>query len=127
MVMSNGAEPPRYGACLVSSERLDSGIAVVSVAGEVDLHTAPLLRDALAAALELDGTGVVVDLHACEFVDSAALGTLVEANAHLGGRNRRLALVAADGGVRRALELIGLDRVFALHESRASALGGAGA
>lgn len=115
---------PRFGACSVSSERLGNGIAVVSVAGEVDLYTAPLLSRALSAALEANGHGIVVDLAECEFVDSAALGTLVEANARLGERDRRLSLVAPEGGVRRAIELMGLDRVFALHESRASVLGG---
>ena len=125
--MSPETDVPRYGACLVTSERLESGVALVSVAGEVDLYTAPLLRGALTTALEESGSGLVVDLAECEFVDSTALGTLVEANAQLGRRDRRLSLVAPDGAVRRAVELMGLDRVFALHESRASALGGAGA
>lgn len=118
---------PRFGACSVSSERLGNGVAVVSVAGEVDLYTSALLRRALSTALEENGHGLVVDLAECEFVDSAALGTLVEANARLAQRDRRLALITPDGGVRRAIELMGLDRMFALHESRASALGGTGA
>ena len=125
--MSAETPRPRFGACSVSSELVGNGVAVVSVAGEVDLHTAPLLRRALSTALEENGHGIVVDLAECEFVDSAALGALVEANARLGQRDRRLSLVAPDGGVRRAIELMGLDRVFAVHESRASALGGAGA
>ena len=126
-MISTEADEPRYGACFVTSERLESGTFLVSVAGEVDLYTAPLLHRALTTALQESGGGLVVDLAACEFVDSAALGTLVEANARLGQRDRRLSLVAPNGGVRRAIELMGLDRVFALHESRASALGGAGA
>ena len=126
-MISSEQERPRYGACVVRSERLDNGLALVSVAGELDLHTAPLLRDALAIALKREESGLVVDLDECEFLDSTALGTLVEANAHLSRRNRRLSLVAPGGGVRRALEVMGLDRVFALHESRASALGDAGA
>lgn len=116
-------QPVSNGACVVTSERLDNGVSVVSVAGEVDLYTATLLRQALAAALEPDLCRVVVDLAECEFVDSTAIGTLIEANKRLNERNSRLALVAPCSHVQRAIELMGLDNVFALHDSRASALG----
>jgi len=122
---SEGLSGPRvrYGRCVVSSELLGNGVNVVSVAGEIDLHTATLLRQALAAALEPDSARLVVDLAECGFVDSTAVATLLEANARLNQRNRRLALIAPRREVRRAIELMGLHNVFALHDSRASALG----
>lgn len=58
----------------------DRDVTVVTLAGDIDLHTAPMLRDALDK-LFVDGRRVVVlDVSAVEFLDSSALGTLVAAH-----------------------------------------------
>lgn len=66
-------------------------VTVVTLAGDIDLHTAPQLREVLDK-LCIDGRRiVVVDLSAVDFLDSSALGTLVAARhsfAHEGGELR---------------------------------------
>jgi anti-sigma B factor antagonist len=63
----------------------------------------------------------VVDLGEVEFIDSTALGALIEARTRL--NNRRAFLLAAPGlETRRALEISGLDRHFAVHGTVAEAL-----
>jgi anti-sigma B factor antagonist len=94
---------------------------VVKLGGELDLYNAPEVRAALAeACADLPGR-VVVDLGEVEFIDSTALGVLIEARTKL--ENRRAFLLAAPGlETRRALEISGLDRHFTVHQSVSEAL-----
>ena len=66
--------------------RVDSrdvqGASVVEVAGEVDAHTAPTVRDAVEAAI-VPGARVIVDLSGVSFLDSTGLGVLVTALKHV--------------------------------------------
>jgi anti-sigma B factor antagonist len=97
------------------------GAAVVRLAGELDLYNAPAVRQALREAAGGEARRLVVDLSDVTFVDSTALGVLVETRAGLGGET--FALVAPGLEVRRALEVSGLERYFAVHETVESALG----
>jgi anti-anti-sigma factor len=103
-----------------SIERLGDGV-VLHLAGELDLYNA---GDVAAALDEVAGEGhqrVVVDLAAVEFVDSTALGALVEARKQIGGET--LVLAAPRPDVSRALEISGLHKHFAVRDSVADALG----
>jgi anti-anti-sigma factor len=62
-----------------------------------------------------------VDLAAVEFVDSTALGVLIEARARLADR-RSFRLAAPGLQVRRALEVSGLDRHLTVHDTVEAAL-----
>jgi anti-sigma B factor antagonist len=94
---------------------------VVKLGGELDLYNAPQVRDALAQACADSPERVVVDLGEVEFLDSTALGVLIEARTKLD--NRRAFLLAAPAlETRRALEISGLDRHFAVHDSVSEAL-----
>jgi anti-sigma B factor antagonist len=94
---------------------------VVKLAGELDLYNAPKVRQALIdACADMPGR-IVVDLSEVEFIDSTALGVLIEARTQL--NNRRAFLLAGPGlETRRALEISGLDRHFAVHDSVPEAL-----
>jgi anti-sigma B factor antagonist len=97
------------------------GAVVVRLAGELDLYNAEVVREALAEAAEREPERVVVDLGEVSFLDSTALGVLIEARGKLA--NRRSFLLAAPGlEARRALEVSGLDRHFELHETVEGAL-----
>ena len=94
---------------------------VVRLGGELDLYNAPQVRKALMDACADSPQRLVVDLSEVEFVDSTALGVLIEARRQLD--NRRAFLLAAPGlETRRALEISGLDRHFAVHTSVSEAL-----
>jgi anti-sigma B factor antagonist len=97
------------------------GARVVKLGGELDLYNAPQIRDALSQACGDSPERVVVDLSEVEFVDSTALGVLIEARTRLA--NRAAFLLASPGlETRRALEISGLDRHFTVHESVSDAL-----
>jgi anti-sigma B factor antagonist len=105
-------------------EVVENGSAlVVRLAGELDLYNADDVREALADAVRRQPERVVVDLGDVRFIDSTALGILVEARSRL--ENRHAFVLAAPGlETKRALEVSGLDRHFDVRTSVDDALEG---
>jgi anti-sigma B factor antagonist len=102
-------------------ERND-GATVVHLAGELDLYNAHTVREALIGCCEEAPDRLVVDLSEVKFIDSTALGVLIEARTRM--TNRKSFLLAAPGlETRRALEISGLDKHFSVHETVDGALG----
>ena len=100
----------------------DGRAVVVRLQGELDLYNAPDVRGALLDSCAEEPARLVVDLTDVEFVDSTALGVLVEARAKMAD-GRAFILAAPGMETRRALEVSGLDRHFSIHASRDEALG----
>jgi anti-sigma B factor antagonist len=94
---------------------------VVKLGGELDLYNAPQVRDALSTAAADSPERIIVDLSEVEFIDSTALGVLIEARSRID--SGRAFLLAGPGfETRRALEISGLDRHFSVHDSVSEAL-----
>jgi anti-anti-sigma factor len=93
---------------------------IVRLAGELDLYNAEDVRAALAQVIERSPRRVVVDMAAVEFIDSTALGVLIEARARLGAD--ALLLAAPQHETRRTLQVSGLDRHLPVHDSVDAAL-----
>jgi anti-sigma B factor antagonist len=97
------------------------GSVVVSLAGELDLYNAEEVRGALRDATAGEPAMLVVDLEEVRFIDSTALGVLIEARSRMAdGSGFRLAAPGLE--TRRALEVSGLDRHFLVHDTVAEAL-----
>ncbi len=97
---------------------------VVRLGGELDLYNAAQVRSALADACAgaQAPERIVVDLGEVEFIDSTALGVLIETRTKLD--NRDGLLLAAPGlETRRALQISGLDQLFTVHDTVPEALG----
>jgi anti-sigma B factor antagonist len=107
-------EPPVRG-----TEQRD-GTIVVRLAGELDLYNADEIRSALTEAIDSGTARIVIDMSEVEFVDSTALGVLIEARSKL-GRNSLL-LAAPQAETRRTLQVSGLDRHLPVHDSVDGAL-----
>ena len=95
---------------------------LVVLHGDLDIATAPELRDCLAKVIG-DGARIVVDLEAVGFLDSAGLGILVGALKRARTAGGELELVCTSRDVLKPLEITGLDRVFTIHPGRDVALG----
>lgn len=106
------------------SELFDDGTYVISVTGELDLHSAPQLESELAGLHDKNVRTVVVDLTGCEFIDSTALALLVNAHKRLGAAQARFSIVTPDRNIRKVFEITGLDRVLTIHQTRAVAMNG---
>jgi anti-sigma B factor antagonist len=94
---------------------------VVKLVGELDLYNAHKVRSALAEATADTPERIVVDLSEVEFMDSTALGVLIEARTRLDNKAGFL-LAAPALETRRALEISGLDRHFSVHDTVPEAL-----
>jgi anti-sigma B factor antagonist len=102
------------------------GYTMVEVGGEIDLHTAPELRDCLNQAIDAGSRQLVLDLRQASFIDSVALSVLIDTR-HLlarAGNDGSIQLVCAEGLVLRVLRLTGLEGVFPMHATLTDALGG---
>jgi anti-sigma B factor antagonist len=97
-----------------------NGSAIVRLAGELDLYNADDVRAALAQAIESSPERIVVDMTDVEFVDSTALGVLIEARTKLGPP--RLVRAPQQLETRRTLQVSGLDRHLPVHDSVDEAL-----
>lgn len=99
---------------LYVNDRSLGDYVVVEVNGELDLATAPTLRDHLLAVLNRQGARVILDLTGVDFMDSTGLLVLVstERRARLLGGGLRLA--APGSNVLKVLRVTSLDRHFAI-------------
>ena len=89
---------------------------VVAVEGELDLYTAPQMREAVLAAVTDGADHVVIDLTAVPFMDSSGLGAVVACLKRLRESGGELALVTPPGSPpTKLLSLTGLDHAIATH------------
>jgi anti-anti-sigma factor len=95
---------------------------VLSVAGELDLATAPKVRERLAAAVDSGATEIVVDLRAVTFMDSIGLAAVLHARSRLREGGRLALVVAPDSYVHLVLEIAGMPRALAIFENRDAAV-----
>src|SRR5262245_13175006 len=104
----------------------NSGAAVVTAGGDVDLHSSPLLRDQLTALVDEGARAIVLDLSDATFLDSMALGVILAAKKRLTAEHGPLEVVVPRPEPRPIFEITMLDRVLDLHETQAGALGASG-
>ena len=103
-------------AQLVVNHRQENKGIVIEAVGEVDLTTAPHLREALLAAVNgPDKVPVIVDLSHVDFIDSAGLALLVEARKRLSPEGRTLSVLLTQGRQpERVLRLGRFDTIMTL-------------
>jgi anti-sigma B factor antagonist len=90
---------------------------VLVLAGDIDIHTAPAIRERLVA-LQVDGSkAVVVDLAGVNFLDSSALGALVAAHRNLEQVGGTLKLAAARPHVLKVFRITRLSEVIPLYDT----------
>ena len=92
-------------------------VPVLSVHGEVDVYSAPALKEQIATAMAAPGASAVVDLSQVEFMDSTGLGALVAARTAAAETGGRLPLVCDRDRILKLFQITGLDGVFEIHPS----------
>ncbi|WP_084964817.1 STAS domain-containing protein [Thermoactinospora rubra] len=96
---------------------------VVAVEGELDLFTAPFLRDEVREAIKQDGARLVLDLQQLSFMDSSGLSVLIEAWRLATGEGGDVSLAAPQAPVARILRTTGLDRRIKVYADVDTAVG----
>jgi anti-sigma B factor antagonist len=98
------------------------GAAVLSVHGEVDVATAPRLREHVVDAVTDGHRYIVIDLDGVDFLDSTGLGVLVGALKRVRTHGGELHFVCTQPRIMKVFDITGLDRVLSIHETVADAL-----
>ena len=106
----------------IKTEQLGDSSYVISLAGEVDLYTAPEFKQQLLDAIAQGAKHVVVDFSDTTFIDSTTLGVLVGGVKRLRTNDGQLSLVCNDRNITKIFEITGLNKVFDMYESRDGAL-----
>ena len=104
------------------NHRTEGGHTILDVAGEVDVYTAPKLREKL---VELVGDGhhrLIVDMTKVEFLDSTGLGVLVGGLKRVRSHEGSLALVCDQERILKIFRITGLTKVFPIYDSLDEAL-----
>ncbi len=99
------------------------GIEVVDVEGEIDVYTAPRLRELLIELVNNGHYQLVVNMEKVEFLDSTGLGVLVGGLKRVRAHDGSLDLVCTQERILKIFRITGLTKVFGIHETVDAAIG----
>jgi anti-anti-sigma factor len=110
-----------------TAARLEDGVSVIAVRGELDLSTATDLEGPLEEAISSGDAAVLIDLAECEFIDSTGIALIVRAWQRLdqaadGEGKGRVVICNDNEQVRRVLEITGIELSIPIHRTRDEAL-----
>jgi anti-sigma B factor antagonist len=107
---------------LTLSTREADGTTVVAVGGEIDVYTAPRLRDKFTELVASGSYDIIVDMQNVEFLDSTGLGVLVGGLKKVRAHDGSLDLVCNQDRLLKIFRITGLAKVFVIHDSAEAAL-----
>ncbi len=95
---------------------------MIDLEGEVDVYTAPQLKQQIITLLDSGIKHVIVNLSAVDYLDSTALGVLIGGLKRLRERNGTLDLICPNQRIKRIFEITGLDKIFDIFPNEEEAL-----
>ena len=99
------------------------GARVIELTGDLDVYTAPRLRDMAAGLISAGHSRLVIDLERCEFIDAAGLAVIVGTLKRVRACDGSLAIVCTGERIRKIFEITGLTRVLTFCGTVDDALG----
>ena len=93
------------------------GIEVVTVEGEIDIYTAPRLRELLIDLVSKNNYQLIVNLDKVGFLDSTGLGVLVGGLKRVRPHDGSLDLVCTQERILKIFKVTGLTKVFGIYQS----------
>jgi anti-anti-sigma factor len=97
-------------------------VRIVRVRGDLDLAVAERIEEMLSKAAADPSRGLVIDLAACEFMDSVGLNAILHGAKQFQDGESKIAIVCPEGDVRQLLGLTGIDRTLAVFDSEDAAI-----
>ena len=104
------------------STRTEGDRTIVEVGGEIDVYTAPRLREQLVDLVADGKYHLVVDMERVDFLDSTGLGVLVGGLKRVRAHDGSLRLVCTQERILKIFRITGLAKVFVIHDSADGAL-----
>ena len=99
------------------------GIEVVDVEGEIDIYTAPRLRELLIELAGKNSYQLVINMDKVGFLDSTGLGVLVGGLKRVRTHDGSLDLVCTQERILKIFRITGLTKVFGIHDTVDAAIG----
>ena len=93
------------------------GIEVIDVQGDIDMYTAPRLRELLIDLVSKNNYHLVVNLEKVGFLDSTGLGVLVGGLKRVRAHDGLLDLVCTQQRVLKIFKITGLTQIFGIYET----------
>jgi anti-sigma B factor antagonist len=100
------------------------GVSVLTLRGEIDVYTAPRMRQAIVDLVDAGSLNIVVDMGSVDFLDSTGLGVLVEGLKRVRTRGGTLAIVVTQDKIVKIFDITGLNKAFPIYGSLEDALQG---
>lgn len=94
------------------------GFSLIGLRGEVDVYSAPKLRETIKDLVEAGKYKIVVDLEKVAFLDSTGLGVLVGGLKRVKHHHGELGIVCSQEKILRIFRITGLTKVFPIYRSR---------
>lgn len=98
------------------------GVAVLTLRGEIDVYTAPRMRQAIVDLVDAGSLNIVADMEKVDFLDSTGLGVLVEGLKRVRTRGGNLSLVVTQDKIVKIFDITGLNKAFPIFSSLEDAL-----
>lgn len=96
-------------------------VCAIKLDGEIDVYTAPRLKQELVSVIEAGCTNVIVDMQNVGFIDSSGLGVLVSALRRARERDGVVRIVCTRDNILKIFRITGLDKVFPIFADMAEA------
>jgi anti-sigma B factor antagonist len=91
--------------------------SVLTLRGEIDVYTAPRLRQAIIDLVDGGASQIVVDMSGVDFLDSTGLGVLVGGLKRVKVKDGSLSIVTTQDKILKIFDITGLNKVFPIHDS----------
>lgn len=106
----------------ISAQEIEEKLAVIKVRGDVDIYTAPQLRETIHKVVDSGKSEVIVDLEGVDFIDSTGLGVLIGGLRRAREKGGELVIASPSDRVRRILEITDLRRIFRIFKTSNEAI-----
>jgi len=111
----------------VTPRRVDDSTQALDLEGEVDVYTAPILRQEIMDQVDAGVKSLLVNLEKVEYLDSTGLGILIGGVKRMKEQGGAMKLVGPSARITRIFEITGLNRIFDVYASESDALASGGA
>jgi len=105
----------------IDMKTAEKEVPIIELEGEVDVYTAPQLKQQMINLLESGAKELVVNLTKVDYLDSTALGVLIGGLKRIREADGNMVLVCPSPRIRRVFEITGLDKIFEIFNAEQEA------
>jgi len=105
----------------IGTRSINDRASLIDLEGEVDVYTAPQLKQQIINLLDDGVRRIIVNLSAVDYLDSTALGVLIGGLKRLRERDGNLDLICPNPRIKRIFQITGLDKIFDIYATEQEA------